>query len=346
MHRADEVNGRRGWNGSRHCSTPGGAALAVGMGHARRQRSQPRARPVRSLANPRESRLRDQPAELRRRCPRPAPPSAGRCRNSRFGNYPAVRRLRASAAETTPEALQANDRHPDRPTSYRGQKKPFLLQRKCSCQALSISFRCRLTCTASSASCHRLKPALWTRRVLLQKSVKLRLPRADLRTRPRPALANELRRAGPQNLPDRRTRRAQIPVAPPLDRTALAEMGPGRLHRFEKLRQRRMRSFFLRELVAPGCAFSPAWIPSFEFPARSLSRLLFGTPRVVQSGASGRPERAAAYPSGWTRCQTALPVVTLHHIQLPLFSCPDKQIQSLVRECGAESTLVAFGINI
>ena len=32
-----------------------------------------------------------------------------------------------------------------------------------------------------------------------------------------------------------------------------------------------------------GCAFFPAWIPSFEFPARSFSRLLSGKPGAVQS---------------------------------------------------------------
>ena len=56
------------------------------------------------------------------------------------------------------------------------------------------------------------------------KSLKLQLPRPDLQTRLRPVLVNELRRTRTQNLPDRRTRHAQIP-ADPLDRTALPEMG-------------------------------------------------------------------------------------------------------------------------
>ena len=56
------------------------------------------------------------------------------------------------------------------------------------------------------------------------KRVKLRSPSTDLRTRLRPALADELRRLRPQNLLVRHPRHAQIPADPP-DRTAVPITG-------------------------------------------------------------------------------------------------------------------------
>ena len=59
---------------------------------------------------------------------------------------------------------------------------------------------------------------------------------------------------------------------------------------------KRVRSFFWGSravrLFAPGRNFSPAWISSFEFPARSFSRSLSGKPGAVQLNdrAKGRTE--------------------------------------------------------
>ena len=40
-------------------------------------------------------------------------------------------------------------------------------------------------------------------------------------------------------------------------------------------------------LAVSGCAFSPAWIPSFRFPDRLFTRLLSGKPGAVHSSAIG-----------------------------------------------------------
>ena len=54
-------------------------------------------------------------------------------------------------------------------------------------------------------------------------------------------------------------------------------------------------------LLYLGCAFSPAWIPSFKFPARLFSRLLSGKPDAVQSAACKEPAASTTGSSPYVK---------------------------------------------